>query len=64
MPKPEEDCEWCEGKKDCPILQPDSGRRPGYACTRESGHRGKHVACLPFDHAVVEWDVFGIEVDE
>lgn len=42
-----EECEWCEGKKDCPAFEPANGSRPGYACTRSRGHEGKHVACLP-----------------
>jgi hypothetical protein len=50
-----EECEWCEGKKDCPSFQPDVGFRPGYVCTRESGHRGKHVTCLQFRHSVAVW---------
>lgn len=56
-----EDCEWCEEKKDCPLFEPTAGLRPGYACTREAGHKGKCVACLPFRHKVAEWDAIGIE---
>lgn len=56
MAMPIEDCEWCEGKKDCSSSQPTSNGRPGYACTREAEHNGKHVACLPFRHCVAEWD--------
>lgn len=51
-----EECEWCEGKKDCPAFEPANGSRPGYACTRSRGHEGKHVACLPFCHSVADWE--------
>lgn len=59
-----EGCEYCEGKKDCPSFEPTVGCRPGYACTREDGHGGKHMACLPFRHSVAEWDAIRIEADE
>lgn len=64
MVKPTEDCEWCEGKKDCPSFEPTVGCRPGYLCSRENGHKGKHVVCLPFRHGVAEWEDTGIKVDE
>jgi hypothetical protein len=50
-----DDCEWCEGNKDCPSFGPAKGFCPGYACTREKGHAGKHVACS-LGHATEEWD--------
>lgn len=36
-------------------MQPPQGYRPGYACVREAGHDGKHVACAGFSHLVAEW---------
>jgi hypothetical protein len=64
MTKPTEACEWCEGAKDCPSFEPQAGRKIGYACTRESGHLGKHVVCLSFRHRVAEWDAARTEADE
>lgn len=61
---PRWDCEWCEGKKDCPSFEPTKGYRPGYACTRPAGHDGKHVVCLPFHHCIAEWEVIRTQAAE
>lgn len=59
-----EECEWCEGRKDCPSFQPMVGYRPGYACTREAGHQGKHVTCTSIRHNVAQWDPVNAEAEE
>lgn len=61
MVKPGYDCEWCEGKKDCPSIEPTVGLCPGYACSRPDGHMGSHVACLIVNHKVAEWNAIRIE---
>lgn len=57
-------CEWCEGNKDCQEFEPTKGCRPGYICTRERGHQGNHVTCLPWRHNVAEWEPAKAEADE
>lgn len=59
-----EDCEWCEGKKNCPSFQPTKGVRPGFVCTRGDGHKGNHVVCLPFRHKVAEWPALPVKAEE
>jgi hypothetical protein len=58
-----QDCEWCEGAKDCPSIQPTVGQRPGYGCTRPAGHTGNHVVCI-LRHKVAEWADIRIKADE
>jgi hypothetical protein len=48
-------CAMCGGTRDCPSMQQPHGYRPAYACIREAGHQGKHVACTGFTHQVAEW---------
>lgn len=46
-------CQYCKPPRDC-----DSTRRMGwinYACTRQAGHGGDHVACGTFAHAIKTW---------
>jgi hypothetical protein len=49
-------CAMCGGAKDCPSMQPPQGYSPGYACVRETGHYGEHVACAGSSHHVAEWN--------
>lgn len=51
-----EGCAMCGGAKDCPSMQPPQGYSPGYACVRDAGHDGKHVACAASSHHVAEWN--------
>jgi hypothetical protein len=50
------ECDMCGGPVDCPSIQPDKGLRTGYACSRDAGHEGQHVACVGYGHKVAVWD--------
>jgi hypothetical protein len=49
-------CSWCAGGMTSPVCGAETATaEQEYCCTRIPGHRGDHVACGTYAHAVHEW---------
>lgn len=48
-------CEYCEWYLLNPRLPNCKAEMRGYACTREKGYKGLHVACGTTDHQIIVW---------
>ena len=49
-------CQFCAKDDDdgCESIDRTPGRLP-FLCTRNVGHKGKHVACDSIDHNIARW---------